>query len=144
MKCRNLHKVILKKLNNFTGHETVSMHTWGRFRGRNYERYANINTLQVMFFFHSVEQQPNTGLDDLTAEVSRLHNIRHSLSRTPLNNESVAEAATHTTHNKHKRQTSVPSAGFNPMTPAIKWLQIYAFTAQATRIGSIIYKKKYM
>lgn len=27
MKYRNLHKEILKKVNNFDGHETVSMHT---------------------------------------------------------------------------------------------------------------------
>ena len=102
MKYRNLHKVILKEVNNFNGHETVRMHTCGRFRRRNYGRNANIHTLQVTFFFLSVEQQSNAGLADLTVEVSRLHTIRHSLSRAPLN-EPIAEAATHTTHNKHKR-----------------------------------------
>jgi len=117
MKYRNLYKVILKEINNFNGYETVSMHTCGRFRRRNYGRHANIHTLQVTFFFLSVEQQPNTDLGDLTVDVSRLHTIRHSLSRTLwTSNEPVAEVATHTTHNKHKRQTSVPSAGFNQMT----------------------------
>jgi len=85
MKYRNLNKVILKEVNNCNGHETVIMHTWGRFRRRNYERYANIQILQVTFFFLSVEQQTNTGLGHLNVEVSRLQTIRHSLSRTPLN-----------------------------------------------------------
>jgi len=43
MKYRNLHKVILKEVNSFNGHETVS--NSGRFRRRDYERYANIHTL---------------------------------------------------------------------------------------------------
>jgi len=35
----------------------------------------------------------------------------------------VAKAATYTTHNKHKRRTSIPSAGFEPTIPAIKLLK---------------------
>ena len=37
----------------------------------------------------------------------------------------VAEAANYTTHSKHTR-TSMPSAGFKPTIPVIKWLQTYA------------------
>jgi hypothetical protein len=144
MKYRNLHKVILKEINNFTGHETVSMHTWGRFRRRNYERYANIHTLQVTVFFLSVEQHPNTGLCHLIVEVSRFHTIRHSHLAGLLwtTNEPIAGAATYTTHNKHKRQTSVPSTGFKPMTPTIKWLETYTFTAKPPGLVQIMYKKK--
>jgi hypothetical protein len=36
---------------------------------------------------------------------------------------SELEAATYTTHNKHKRGTSVSSAGFEPAIPTIKRLQ---------------------
>ena len=37
----------------------------------------------------------------------------------------VAGAATYTTHNKHKRQTSMPLVGFEPTIPVIKQLQTY-------------------
>jgi hypothetical protein len=47
----------------------------------------------------------------------------------------VAEAATYTTHNKHKR-TSMPSSGFEPAIRAAKWLQTYALNQMATEIGS--------
>ena len=43
----------------------------------------------------------------------------------------VAEAATYTTHNIHKRQISTPSAGFEPAIPAINRPQNYALTARA-------------
>jgi len=31
-----------------------------------------------------------------------------------------------TTHNTHKRQTSMPLVGFEPTIPASKWMQTYA------------------
>ena len=46
----------------------------------------------------------------------------------------VAEAATYTTHSKHKRRTSMPSVGFEPAIPAIKRLQTYALERTATGI----------
>ena len=40
---------------------------------------------------------------------------------TPLmRDQLVAEAATYTTHNKHKRRTSVSSARFEPAIPAVE------------------------
>jgi hypothetical protein len=63
------------------------------------------------------------GLHYLTVEVSRSHTIRQELEgRTPLNDQLVMETTTYTTNNKHKRRTSMPSAGFQPMFPAIKHL----------------------
>jgi hypothetical protein len=47
----------------------------------------------------------------------------------------VAEAATYTTHNKHKRRTSMPSAEFEPVTPGIKRPQTYALDRTTTGIG---------
>ena len=34
-----------------------------------------------------------------------------------MGNQLVAETATHTKYNKHKRRTSMPSAGFEPAIP---------------------------
>jgi hypothetical protein len=53
----------------------------------------------------------------------------------------VAEAATYTTHSKHKTRTSMPSVGFEPAIPAIKRLQTYALERTATGIGL---KQKYL
>jgi len=47
----------------------------------------------------------------------------------------VAEAATYTTHSKHKRWTSMPSAEFKPVIQVIKQLQTYALDYTATGIG---------
>jgi hypothetical protein len=56
-----------------------------------------------------VPQQPNSGLFSLTVEVSRSHTDTHNTpGRTPLNEWSTRRTA----HNKHKRQTAMPSAGF--------------------------------
>jgi hypothetical protein len=45
--------------------------------------------------------------------------------------------ATHTTHNKHHRWTSKPSAGFKPAIPAMKRIQIYALDRMAAGINSL-------
>jgi len=57
-------------------------------------------------------------------EVSRSHTIRH-MNHVGLLYSSyqlVAEVATYTTHNKHKRRTTIPSARFEPAIPAIERL----------------------
>jgi hypothetical protein len=62
--------------------------------------------------------------------------IVHTISRTPLHREQlVPEAATYTMHNKHRRRTSMPSAGFKHAIPAIKWPQTYALEGTAIGIG---------
>jgi hypothetical protein len=55
-----------------------------------------------------------------------------------MNDQLVAEDATYTTHNKHKRRTSMPSTGFEPAIPAIQWPQTYALERTATGVGCII------
>jgi hypothetical protein len=70
-----------------------------------------------------IGQQPKPSPGRLSAEVSSSHTIRHThpvglLWKSDLH---IAEAATYTTHT---RPTSMPSAGFEPTTPAIKRLQI--------------------
>jgi hypothetical protein len=76
----------------------------------------------------SETQQPNTGLGRLTVEVSgshtRTHAHTHAAGLLWTSDQFVAEAATYTTHNKHNRRTSMPSAGFELAIPAIKPLQV--------------------
>jgi len=52
-----------------------------------------------------------------------------------MSDQFIAEATTYTTHNKRKRQTSMPSAGLEPVTPAIRQLQTYTLGFTAIRIG---------
>ena len=108
----------------------------------------------------SAVQQPNSGLDSLTVEVSGSHTRTHAHTHThararahartrarahtharttgttPLKKRSpAAQSATYTTHNKHETRTSMPSAGFEPMIPAIKRFQTQALGRAATGIA---------
>jgi len=47
------------------------------------------------------------------------------------------EAPTNTTHNKHKRQTSMAIGSFKPVIPAIKRLLTYTLDHMDTGIGCI-------
>jgi hypothetical protein len=50
------------------------------------------------------------------------------------------------TTQKHKRQTSMPSEGFEPATPATEWPQTYALDRAATEVGRssvLLFKKSY-
>jgi len=49
----------------------------------------------------------------------------------------VDEAAAYITYNKHKRQTSMPSAGLEPAIPAIKWPQPFTSDRGATGIAMV-------
>jgi hypothetical protein len=51
-----------------------------------------------------------------------------------MSDQLVAEAGNDTTHNKHNRQTSMPSAGFEPSLPAIKRLQNHILDRTETGI----------
>jgi hypothetical protein len=59
-----------------------------------------------------VVQQPNSALDRLIVKAFRSHTTRHTQAVGVLltSGQLVAEAATYTTHYKHKRRTSI--AGF--------------------------------
>jgi hypothetical protein len=83
--------------------------------------------------YSSVVQQPKSGPGCLIADVPRSHTIRHTLGKTVWTSDQlVAEAATYTTC---KKQTSIPSAGFEPAIPAVRRLQTYASDCTAARIG---------
>jgi hypothetical protein len=63
--------------------------------------------------------------------------LRHTtLGRTPLEEWSARRGDLYlTTHNSHKRQTSMPPAGFESGIPASEWPQIYALDRAANGIG---------
>ena len=63
--------------------------------------------------------------------------FRHiTLGRTPLDKRSARSGDLYiTTHNTHKRQTSVPPAGFESTVQASKRLQNHALDRAATGIG---------
>ena len=64
--------------------------------------------------------------------------LRHTtLGRTPLDERSARRRDIYlTTHNTHKKETSMPPAGFEPAIPASERPQNHALDSAATRTGS--------
>jgi len=64
------------------------------------------------------------------------HTLTHTTGRTPLNEGSARlEAGTYRTHSKHKKRTSMPSAGIEPAIPEIVLPHTYALHHTATGFG---------
>ena len=65
--------------------------------------------------------------------------LRHAtIGRAPLNMKSVRSRGLYvTSHNTHKRQTSMPPAEFEPAIPASKRLQTHILNRAATGIGNV-------
>jgi len=89
-----------------------------------------------------IVRQSKLGLGQFIIEVSRSHTVRHTLARarargrTPLIELSARRTDLYlTTHNKHKRQTSMPPVGFKHAIPSTRDLQTYAFDRTTTEIG---------
>ena len=53
-----------------------------------------------------------------------------------MSDQLLAQAATYTKHNEHKKQTSIPSARFEPAIPVIKLLLTYALDHVAIEMDS--------
>jgi hypothetical protein len=85
------------------------------------------------YYFFLVVKEPNSGLSRPIFEVTRSHTIRntHSLLGFLWMWWSACCRGRYL-HNKHKRGTSMPSAGFNPGIPEIKLLQTYVLGRTAT------------
>jgi hypothetical protein len=64
------------------------------------------------------------------------HTHTHPVGLLWTSDQPVAEVATYTTHNKHKRRTYMPSQGFKPANPAIKRLQTNALYGKAMGMES--------
>ena len=84
-------------------------------------------------------QQPLVGQGLLTIEASLSNSVRlATLGRTPLQEWSARRRELYlTTHNNHKRQTSMPRAGFEPTFPTSGRQQTHTPDRAATGIGSL-------
>jgi hypothetical protein len=83
---------------------------------------------QNFVFYYPVffmAQGPLVGQGLLIIDVSRWHSFRHTaLRRTPLDERWARHRDLYlTTHNNHKRQTSMPPVAFKSKIPAREWRQ---------------------
>ena len=88
-------------------------------------------------FCFPVAQQP---LGRLIGEVSRSHTIRHTHPVVLLwtSDLLVSEAATYTTHNKHKRRIPMLAAGFESPNLSSRAVDTYTLNRTTTTIGCCI------
>jgi hypothetical protein len=80
------------------------------------------NNKLVATFLVFCGAQPTSGLDCLIVDTPSEHTIRHTHSRydSSESDQLDTEAAIYTTHYKHKKRKSIPSAAFEPVIPAIQ------------------------
>jgi len=65
---------------------------------------------------------------------------KHTLGRTPLNEESARHWYLYlTTHNTHKRETSLSPAGLEPAIPGSEMPQTHALDRAAIKVGKFIH-----
>ena len=88
--------------------------------------------LEGSFLF--VAQQPKSGLGPLIVDDSVSHTDTHTHAPWTID-QPVTEAATYTTHNKHKRRMSIHSARLEPPSPAIERPYTYVLDRTATGVG---------
>ena len=88
-----------------------------------------------MSFYSDTTAPVGQGL--LIVEDSRSHSVKHTtLGRTPLDEWSARRRDLYLTkHNTHKRQTSIPPAGFEPTIAAGERPQTHVLDHAATGIG---------
>jgi hypothetical protein len=89
-------------------------------------------------FLLPVAQQPYSDLGHITVHISRYkvsHTHTHTVGLLWTRDRTVAETATYTTHNIHKRQTSMSSAGYETIIPASDRPQTYVLDRAATGVG---------
>jgi hypothetical protein len=89
-------------------------------------------------------RQPLGGLGRLIVRDFTI-TLRHTtVGRTPLDEGTARRRDLYlTTHNTHKRQTSMPSARFEPTIPVSERPQTYALDRAATGIGILIVTNQY-
>jgi hypothetical protein len=87
---------------------------------------------QFIYYYFYMVQQPLVVQGLFIIEASRSHSYRHTaLSRTPLDEWSARRRELYlTTHNTHKRQTSMPLAGFEPTISASERPQFHTFRSR--------------
>ena len=70
-----------------------------------------------------MSKQSKFGPGRVIVEGSRPHTIRHTKKTHPVgllytSDQPLTDTATYTTHNKHQKISSMPSAGFEPRDPS--------------------------
>ena len=118
--CERNDKVVLLLLYAFPSKNIISHCLWILYCHKH-------NQYRIYSYF--VVEQPNSGLDRLIVKVSRSCTVRHKPDRNLLNEWSTRCFL----YNKHKRQISMMSVGFEPLIPAIERLQTY--TVEHTNSG---------
>ena len=94
--------------------------------------------LSLKKIFYSMARQPIVGQDLLIVEASRSPSAPpHSVGRLWTSVQPDAATATYTTHHTHKKQTSMPQAGFEASIPASERPQTHALDRAATGIGTV-------
>jgi hypothetical protein len=98
-----------------------------------------IYTLFIFSSFFPMDRQPLGGLGLLIVRGFAITHFRHTtLGGTPLDEGPARRRDLHlTTHNTHKRQTSMPSAGFKPTILTSERPQTHALDRAATGIGTL-------
>jgi hypothetical protein len=85
-----------------------------------HDHHLNFHPHKIFFFFFPMARQPLGGLGLLIFRGFTITQFTHTtLGRTPLHERPARRRDLYlTTHNTHKRQTSMPPAGFEPTIPA--------------------------
>jgi hypothetical protein len=98
----------------------------------------NKNTAYLLHFF-SMARQPLGGLRCLIVRGFTITLEKHTLGRTPLDEGPARHRDLYLiTHNTHKRQASMPSAGFERTIPVSERPQTHALDRAATGISFTI------
>jgi hypothetical protein len=88
--------------------------------------------------FYSMARQPIVGQGLLIIEASRSYSCTpHSVGLLLTSGQPDAETDTYRTHNTHKRQTSMPPAGFESAIPVSERPQTHALDRAATGIDTV-------
>jgi hypothetical protein len=120
--------------------QAVQLQTWGDY-------FRGFFTQSTFYFFlfwvwllptHCTRR----GLLMHLITIHLAHTHTHTIGRTFLDEWSAhAKTSYLTTHNPHKRQTSMPPVGFEPAIPASERPQAHALDRAATGIGRITFNE---
>jgi hypothetical protein len=108
---------------------------------RDNPRLFRYRFLSSFFFFYGSAAQSGSRLPPLLMFLDHtlLDTHKHAVELLWTSDRLVTVAATYTTLNRHKRQTSVPSTAFEPAISGIGRLQTYVLDGKATEIGLLCF-----
>jgi hypothetical protein len=99
-----------------------------------------VSLLFVAYYFCGATAQARSRLPHCwRSQTTHISAHKHKAGLLWTSDQLVAEAATYTTYNKHKRRTSTLPATFVPAIPSVQRLHTYAWDCTVTGVGSILY-----